>query len=277
MLRTTVHVCLALIICSLVSVSRAAEAKSDGQSKPLHVLLITGGCCHNYAYQSDRLVKGTQARANVKWTVMQDPRKGTQAQIDLYNDPDWAKPYDVVVHNECFANTKDSEYIRKITTAHKAGVPAVVIHCAMHTYRAAKIDDWREFLGVNSFRHEHQSEYTVVPVLKEHPIMKGFPETWKTPKDELYVIEKMWPNTKALANSKSERTGKEHAVFWVNQYGKARVFGTTFGHGNATFDDDVFIDTVTRGLLWACDKLGDDGKPVKGYEPQATGPANDSP
>jgi hypothetical protein len=31
----------------------------------------------------------------------------------------------------------------------------------MHTYRAAKIDDWREMLGVSSFMHEHQSIYEV--------------------------------------------------------------------------------------------------------------------
>ena len=69
-----------------------------------------------------------------------------------------------------FANTADPEYIRRITAAHRAGVPAVVIHCAMHTYRAAEIDDWRELLGVTSRHHEHQSEYVVSNAMPEHPI-----------------------------------------------------------------------------------------------------------
>ena len=63
--------------------------------------------------------------------------KSTSAQIDLYNDPNWADGYDAVIHNECFAKTTDPDYIRKITQAHREGVPAVVIHCAMHTYRNA--------------------------------------------------------------------------------------------------------------------------------------------
>ena len=46
--------------------------------------------------------------------------------------------------------SSDPAYIRKITAAHKGGVPAMVIHCSMHSYRAAEVDDWREFLGVTA-------------------------------------------------------------------------------------------------------------------------------
>ena len=30
-------------------------------------------------------------------------------------------------------------------------------------------------------------------------------------------------------------------------------------------DEDTYLDLVTRGLLWACGKLGEDGKPLPGY------------
>jgi type 1 glutamine amidotransferase len=259
---------LSAFLCVTYFLSPAVA--EDAKPRPLRILLITGGCCHDYKYQAKKYKEGTDKHTNAEWTVMLDPRTGTKGEIDLYKDADWAKHFDVVVHNECFADTDSPEYIRKITDAHKAGVPAVVIHCAMHTYRATKIDDWREFLGVSSFMHEHQSEYPVTPAekAKDHPIMKGFPATWKTPKDELYVIAKQWPNMTPLATSKSERDGKEYATFWTNTYGKARVFGTTWGHGNATWDDQVFIDTLVRGTLWAAGKLEDDGKPSKGYGPQ---------
>ena len=92
-------------------------------------------------------------------------------------------------------------------------------------------------------------------VMKKHPILKGMPDDWKTPKDELYVVEKLWPNAKALATSVSERNKKEHAVIWTHQYGKARVFGTTYGHSDATFRDPVFLNYVSRGLLWAAARL----------------------
>jgi type 1 glutamine amidotransferase len=134
-------------------------------------------------------------------------------------------------------------------------MPAVVIHCAMHTYRAAQIDDWREFLGVTSRRHEHQSRYPVKRVAAEHPILEGMPEQWVSPMDELYVIEKVWPGAQTLATAVSETNNREHTVMWTNQYGNARVFGTTFGHSDDTFRDPVFLTIVSRGLLWAAGRL----------------------
>jgi len=245
---TTLRTLLALIVTALPAFA------ADNFQNPIRALLITGGCCHDYKFQTESMQKALAAHAQVDWTVIHQGGNGTQAQIDLYNNPDWAKPFDVIVHNECFADTTDATYIRSITQAHHDGTPAVVIHCAMHTYRSAKIDDWREFLGVTSRRHEHQSNYPVKNAAPDHPIMKGFPTSWTTPKDELYVIEKAWPNTKTLATSVSERDGKEYPVFWTSTYGKARVFGTTYGHSNETFQDQVFLDTLARGLIWAAHK-----------------------
>ena len=233
---------------------KSENVKPLYSGKPIKALLITGGCCHNYLFQAAALTKGVEALADIEWTIERDPRTGTRGKIELYDDPDWGKEYDVVVHNECFAATTDPEYIRKITEAHKAGVSAVVIHCAMHTYRDATIDDWREFLGVTSKHHEHQSRYPVKIVNDQHFITKGFPKDWVTPKDELYIVKKLWPNAKALATSVSEKTKEEHPVAWVNQFGKARVFGTTYGHSDDTFRDENFLNLVARGIVWAAQK-----------------------
>lgn len=245
--------CSLLLSLSLVLIAIADANGADGEAeRPLRVLLVTGGCCHDYEFQARSMQDAARQRdVAMEWTVVLEGGNGTDAQIDLYDDPDWAQGYDVVVHNECFADTKDPDYIRRITAAHHAGANAVVIHCAMHTYRSAEIDDWREFLGVTSRHHEHQSRYPVHVVAADHPIMKGFPTDYKSPMDELYVIEKVWPQTVVLAESKSERDGKSHPVFWTNQYGKARVFGTTYGHSNDTFSDPTFLDTLIRGVQWA--------------------------
>lgn len=233
----------------------SADVVSGAEQKPLRLLLVTGGCCHNYAFQMQALTNAMAKVAVVDWKIVKDGGNGTRAEIPLYDDPNWAKGFDAVIHNECFADTTNTNYIRKITSAHKAGVPAVVIHCAMHTYRATDIDDWREFLGVTSRRHDHQSHYPVKWTTPEHPILKGVPESWTTPMDELYVIDKLWPNATALATSTSEQDGKAYPVFWTNQYGKARVFGTTYGHTDDTFRDPVFLGCVTRGVLWAAGRL----------------------
>jgi len=223
----------------------------QAKEKPLRVLLITGGCCHNYTFQTEALKNALSAHIKAEWTVVAEGGTGTQAIIPLYDNSNWAKGYDVVVHNECFADTKDVSYVQKITQAHYAGVPAVVIHCAMHSYRTLETDDWRKFLGVTSKRHDHQSQYPVKNISPKHAALKGMPGIWTTPKDELYIIEKVWPETKVLATSVSEKDGKTYPVIWTNKYGKARVFGTTFGHSDETFKDSVYLNIVSRGILWA--------------------------
>lgn len=237
-----------ILLLALVACTTAGAAPA---TKAVRALLITGGCCHEYDVQASALQQGMKAYGDVTWTVVNEGGKTKNAKIALYEDPNWAKGYDVVVHNECFADLNDIAYVRKITAAHRGGTPAVVIHCAMHTYRVLAEDDWREFLGVTSRRHDHQSTYAVRPVVADHPAMRGFPEKWVTPMDELYVIEKLWPKARALALSKSEADGKDYPVIWVNDYHGTRVFGTTYGHGNATWHDPVFIGFVARGLLWA--------------------------
>lgn len=236
-------VCLAVLVSTVHAAEKATKA-----------LLITGGCCHNYEYQAKALTEGISKSVNVDWTIINEGGPGTKAEISLYDDPNWAKDFDIVIHNECFADTTDEAYIKKITSAHKAGVPAMVIHCAMHTYRTVGFDDWRQFLGVTSKHHEHQSNYPVKVVASDHQVLKGFKTDWVTPMDELYIIEKLWPTATALATSVSEKTGEAQPVVWVNQYGRARVFGTTYGHSDDTFGDPVFIDLLTRGFEWASAK-----------------------
>lgn len=259
--------CLILFTLSAISVPGLGQdqievpiaektSQSPGESQSLRILLVTSGCCHDYDFQT-RAMQLALKNIGVEalWDVVNEGGTGTRAQIDLYRNPDWAKGYDLVIHNECFADTADPEYIRGITRAHRDGVGAVVIHCAMHTYRAAQIDDWREFLGVTSRRHEHQSRYKVNTVAKDHPIMQDFPDGHLAAMDELYVIEKLWPGAEVLATSTSEVTGLAHPVYWTNQYGKGRVFGTTYGHTNETFEDPVFLRTLTRGAQWAAGRL----------------------
>ena len=251
MIRRHLSFVIAVLVAGGFNLASAQEAK------PLRALVVTGGCCHNYAFQTQQLTNALSKLAPIEWTVVMAGGTGTRAEIPLYDKPDWAKGYDVVVHNECFADTTNQVYIRKITEAHKAGVPAVVIHCAMHTYRTTNIDDWREFLGVTSKRHDHQSKYPVKHVEPAHPIMKGVAADWVTAMDELYVIDKVWPNAKALATSVSERDGKTYPVVWINQYDKARVFGTTYGHSDDSWRDPNFLTMVARGTLWAAGRLKD--------------------
>jgi len=62
----------------------AADAQSK---KPLRILLITGGCCHNYAFQTQALKEAVAKLAQADWTVVNEGGTRTKAQIPLYEIP----------------------------------------------------------------------------------------------------------------------------------------------------------------------------------------------
>jgi len=173
--------------------------------------------------------------------------------------------HDVVVHNECFSKITDTAFIGNVTSAHRGGTAAVVIHCSMHTFRDLKTDEWREFLGVTSPRHGKQQPLEVKNLKPNDPVMKEFPLVWKTGPEELYFIDKVWPETEVLAQAHSVDTDKDYGVIWKHHYGKGRVFGTTLTHHNHHMSDPVYLDMITRGLLWACGQLDEDGLPKPAY------------
>lgn len=227
-----------------------------GQQR-IRALVVTGGCCHDYAGETKVLMDVMASQAPVDWTVVLETEgraTWTTTKARVYNQPNWSEGYDIVVHNECYANVDDAELVRKIVAGHNGGLPALVIHCAMHSYRALESDEWREFLGVTTRRHTRQHRIAVQVKDANHPVMKGFPLDWVTPMDELYVVQKLWPRATPLASAVDPETGNEHPLVWTNNYRGARVFGTTLGHGAVTWDDPTFQDLLVRGFKWAVDR-----------------------
>jgi type 1 glutamine amidotransferase len=252
--------------------------------KTIRALLVTGGCCHDYERQKKILSEGISARANVEWTIVHEgegPKKdGTRHQVSIYKNADWAKGYDVVVHDECFADVRDEAFIEGILKPHREGVPAVMLHCAMHSYRSKGYPQktpWFELTGCPSTSHGPQAPIAISFVDKQSPITRGL-EDWSTKNEELYnnSAGKLLETARALARGKQtykRRNGPEQTdeavVAWTNTYaGKTRVFATTLGHNNDTVGDARYLDLVTRGLLWAVDKLDEQGRPKPGYGPR---------
>lgn len=260
MLRALAVVCLStVVLCAIQHRATAAE------TAPLKGLLITGGCCHDYTTQKRIITEGLSQRANVVWDVVHEGGDSRDHKVSVYEQKDWARKYDVIVHNECFGATTDETFIKSIV-AHHEGVPAVFIHCSLHSYRnSGAADSWRELIGVTSKSHEKQRPLKVVTLQSEHPIMRGFPAEWKTPNGELYKIEQHWSNCTPLAQAWGEDTQKDHTCIWTNVYGGTRVFGISLGHHNETMNTGEWLGVTSRGLLWACGKLQDDGTPAAGY------------
>ena len=258
---------LLIIVTFAVPLPAQSVAKKAAPKTKLKGLLVAGGCCHDYERQVEIITEGLSQRASISWDVVYEG-KDRNTKVSIYKNPSWSKGYDIVVHNECYGAINDVDFVKTIVNGHKdTGVPAIVIHCSMHSYRAAQTDEWRKLLGVTSRRHEKGGrKLKVTRVDEKSPIMTGFPKTWTTPNGELYVIENIWPNCRPLATAYGVDTKKEQLCIWTNTYGKARVFGTTLGHHNETMVADEWLDTVGRGLLWCCGKLDPAGEPLAGYE-----------
>lgn len=244
------------------------------ETKPLKALLLTGGCCHDYKAQKDILKKGIEARANIIVDQIHTDNSTVKPDLPIYGLPDYAKGYDVVIHDECAAGITDPKVIEGVLAPHKAGTPGVNLHCAMHSYRfgnfqkpvedGAENSRWYEYLGLQSTGHGPKKPVEITYVDKEHPITKGLSD-WTTGDEELYNNLKVFPTAHPLAKGKQ---GKEETVVtWTNDYKGTRVFNTTIGHFNETVSDARYLDLVTRGVLWACGKIDEKGNIAEGYAP----------
>ena len=223
------------------------------ETKPLKALLVAGGCCHDYAKQHLILSQGIQARANVQVDVVWTDDKSVTPPLPLYDNPDWAKGYDIIIHDECAAGVKDMALVKRILDVHQT-IPAVHLHCAMHSFRTGT-DAWFKHLGIQSASHGPQEPIAITFVDKEHPITKPLAD-WTTIKEELYNNVNIFDGH-PLAMGKQVVKGKDvdYVVAWTNEKVGARSFSTTIGHNNDTVADARYLDLVTRGLLWAMDKL----------------------
>ena len=224
---------------------------------PLKALLIAGGCCHDYAAQQKSLSEGIQERANVRVDVVWTDDKSTDPPLPVFDKASWAEGYDVVIHDHCAADNKDVAVVERILAAHRT-VPAVHLHCAMHSFRNGT-DLWFKHLGLASRGHGPQQPIEIDFVDEDHPIAQGL-ENWTTGKEELYNNTAMYgahpiARGRQTVVRRGERVEEEAVVAWTNETQGARSFSTTLGHNNATVADPRYLDLVTRGLLWSCGKL----------------------
>ncbi len=264
----------AVAVIATLTLRPAAEAADPvpaGKAavKPLKALLVIGGCCHDYNKQKDILKAGIEARANVVVEIAYNPDNGTKPKFEAYLKDNWYAGYDVIIHDECAADVKEVDYVENVLAPHKAGIPGVNLHCAMHSYRVGEIHKpvtagtkdamWFDYLGLQSTGHGPQLPIAVTIVDKDHPSMAKSGD-WTTVNEELYNNISLH-TAHALAKGKQVDKGKdvETVVVWTNEYGpkRTRVWSTTLGHNNATVEDARYLDMVTRGLLWSCDKLND--------------------
>lgn len=281
MLRLT----FAVALCGLSLSALPARAELPKADRPIRVLIISGGCCHDYPQQREILETGLKARLKVEVShLYYDPKPGEQAtrpKLPIFTNPEYGAGYDVIVHNECAADESDPSVVEAVLAPHRKGIPGVNLHCAMHSYRSGtwqtpvRAGDanarWFEYVGIQSSGHGPQSPITLSVVDKAHPITKDL-KGWTTTKDELYNNLTRFDVTPLITGVQPEAVTPEerslhYTVAWTHHYGpqKVRVFSTTLAHNEANMREDAYLDLVAHGVAWATGHLGPDGQVDKTY------------
>lgn len=279
-------------LCTLLLAASALSCLTAADTPPIKILLLTGGCCHDYKAQKDILKTGIMERLNATVEQIHTDSGSTKPPLPIYGNPEYAKGYDLVIHDECAADISDPVVIQGVLKPHKVdGIPAVNLHCAMHCYRFGNFHDpvkpdadnaaWYEYMGLQSTGHGAQIPIAIHFLDPANPITKGLAD-WTTIHEELYnniqilTGQGLAKGTQSTPKKTKGADGKETVtstedvttvVVWTNLYTdkKTRVFSTTIGHNNETVSDPKYLDLVTRGVLWATNHLADDGTPAAGY------------
>jgi type 1 glutamine amidotransferase len=135
--------------------------------------------------------------------------------------------------------------------------------------------EYGEMIG--GYFDDHPWTIFDAPVIVEDPAfpaMKAFPKTL-TARDEIYqvknfsrkrvrVLARLDASKLDLNNPRVHRTDKDFPVAWARNYGKGRVFYSTFGHTEGSWDDPAMQTMWLEAIKWAIGMTNADVTPHAG-------------
>ena len=235
------------LVSELPDYPRPVPARRAESSGALKALWFSGGGYHDYAQQVPLLTSNLSQQAPVSFDLADT--------LDRLKKADFAAEYDLIVYDVCFTDIEPPLLENALRTL-RDGKPAVMIHCAVHSFRnSPQIRQWEDAIGMRSKVHDPFQAFSTEKLDPEHPILNGFPDRWQTSGDELYQTIEMTADSHPLLKARSPQDGREHIVCWTHSYGKGRVFATSLGHDLHTSTSPDYVRLLSRGVLWACERL----------------------
>ncbi len=233
----------------------------NAHSQGLKALILTSpGIYHNYEYQNQVIADAMASRLNIAFDVSLE-------ELERWETSDFGQDYDLLVYNICLADNENTALMANLRRQTEVlGVPAMVLHCTMHSFR--NTDDWWPMYGLQTKAHEALGPMTVGPAAA-HPILVGLTDDWSLPSDELYINLQ----TQGLMSLQTAmgKDSQPHVVTWLKQTPGAEVFGTTLGHANATLEDPAYQQLVSQAALYLTGHLNAEGQASPDLAPTDTG------
>jgi type 1 glutamine amidotransferase len=239
-----------IVIACTIIVSLQACAHKDN----IKILIIDGYSNHDWRYTTE-IIKTLLVNSHFCDVDITPAPVNNSPDYNKWN-PDFSK-YDVVVmnvNNLDNGNTWPQKVQTDFESYMKNGGGMYVFHSANNSFSEWKEYDkmiglgWRKAdqgtaieivngkmvkipVGEGENTSHGERVDLVVNKLISHPVNEGFPDKWKTPDIELYTFARGFAeNVQVLSYTYDTRTAKNWPVEWVVNYGKGRVYNSTFGH-----------------------------------------------
>ena len=264
--------------------------QSTLQRPALQGLYITnyGNLWHDYEAQQKALVQGISRSINIEIDMV---GKDAEDALALMTVEDYGLAYDVIIYNMCFADDFELERVNRIISQTRDyGVPAVLLHCSMHSFQATSPNypehqlelaaaewDWREaypntefpywwkYTGVDTLSHDWLRALKVDRVDNQHPITNQLPPSVEFSADELYQVMQMVEGITPLYTAYSPQSKKDHVVAWTHQVGNGEIFATTLGHNHHTIETAFYHQMIANGIAYLTGHIEIDGQIEEGY------------
>lgn len=143
---------------------------------------------------------------------------------------------------------------------HEDGKGFVAVHTATATFYG-----WPEYGEmVGGYFDNHPWRVFDAPVIVERPDFPGWQDLpheftlrdefyqYKAPysRDHVDVLARLDASKLDLANKDVHRTDRDFPIAWVKNYGKGRVFSSTLGHTDQSWDDPRVQAIYLEGIKW---------------------------
>ena len=226
-----------MVIVAAQSQNRYYDYKDRNPEGKVHILYMGGGSYHDYLSVAEVLRKFLEVRHEYHITYSED--------YSVFTRP--LDKYDVILLAG-MPKKLEKEELTGFLTAVKEGKSVIGLHAATAALSKDKQRiEYTKVIGAQFAGHPPIYRFPVEIKEDNHPITKNIGPF--DIYDEMYFFKNMQEGTTVLLEAEHEERGRT-AIAWVREYGKGKIFYTTFGHAAQSAGNRYFQQLLLNALEW---------------------------